>query len=657
MRFAWLLATLLLALPAYRAAQGEPIGPPASRERDATPAVAAPSPPFATNKRSFFIPVTVDRNSRDHQPAEVHLLVSADQGKTWSTYARQSTDATGFQFQARDDGEYWFASRTLDAQGQAKPPGSALQPELRIVIDSTPPKIELDAAVGATGEVKAAWRISDASMAADGVRMEYQSGDAREPAWQNVTLEPTAQKFAGHLLLGSTAWQPLGTSRAIDVRIIARDRAGNMVADTQRVFLPRASQVAAPKIPAWPPRIAPPTTASGSSPSTAGDPFTSRQFPQGNAADTVATPAATPSHAPQTPVSRGTPWPADNKLPAAPATSPSTPAPGDKLAAQPTELPTQPLARMEGAMSPPVTDRVVAQPSSTGGKSSPLIWPSDAARQETPVESPPSAPAAVPMPPDPSALEAIPQPETPLAPRSDVNPTAPTITAAPDRPQLTSSKSFTLDYDIDSVGPSGIRAAELWVTVDGGRVWEKWGDDEDRRSPFEIQVESERTFGFRMVIVANNGLATRSPEPGDAADIWVTVDATKPRAHWLQAGYGQGEHSGQLDLRWEADDEHLSARPVTISFSESPDGPYTVLAAGLPNTGQYYWTIDPRTPRQLYLRLEVRDDAGNVAVDQTAEPVSLEGLSPKGRIRAITPAPLPGTAAPLEGAFRSPLFR
>src|SRR4051794_36815238 len=92
-----------------------------------TPLVAAaqadsapPKPPTATRYRSFTIPVSVDRGG-DYQPVEVHLLVSADQGKTWSTYARQKADASGFAFQARDDGEYSFASRTIDAKGQALP--------------------------------------------------------------------------------------------------------------------------------------------------------------------------------------------------------------------------------------------------------------------------------------------------------------------------------------------------------------------------------------------------------------------------------------------------------------------------------------------------------------------------------------------------------
>ena len=63
------------------------------------------------------------------------------------------------------------------------------------------------------------------------------------------------------------------------------------------------------------------------------------------------------------------------------------------------------------------------------------------------------------------------------------------------------------------------------------------------------------------------------------------------------------------------------------------------MAAGLPNTGQYFWEYDPRSPRQIYLRLEVRDDAGNIAIDQLTEPIKVEGLEPKGQIRGFKAGP------------------
>jgi hypothetical protein len=65
----------------------------------------------------------------------------------------------------------------------------------------------------------------------------------------------------------------------------------------------------------------------------------------------------------------------------------------------------------------------------------------------------------------------------------------------------------------------------------------------------------------------------------------------------------------------------------------------------LPNTGQYFWEYDPRSPRQIFLRLEARDEAGNIGIDQLKEPIKVEGLEPKGQIRGFSP--LPGSSSGL----------
>jgi hypothetical protein len=221
------------------------------------------------------------------------------------------------------------------------------------------------------------------------------------------------------------------------------------------------------------------------------------------------------------------------------------------------------------------------------------------------------------------------------------------------RPRLTNSRRFSLDYDVQTVGPEGVAAVELWGSSDGGRTWIKWGADPDRTSPFDVEVGHEAVYGFRVVIVGKNGLATSTPQPGDDADIWVATDMTRPKAGLTSASYGQGEAAGKLDIRWEAADTNLGMRPVTLSISDRPDGPFTPIASGLPNTGQYYWEFDPRSPRQIYLRLEVADDAGNIAIDQLRESIKVEGLEPKGRIRNFSPGP-----ENIRGASRLPsLFR
>jgi hypothetical protein len=202
---------------------------------------------------------------------------------------------------------------------------------------------------------------------------------------------------------------------------------------------------------------------------------------------------------------------------------------------------------------------------------------------------------------------------------------------------MTNAKKFNLEYDVSAVGPQGVAKVELWITRDGGQSWQPWALDPDRQSPMEVSLIEEGVYGFRVVVTGRNGLSGQIPSPGEMADVWIGIDTTAPVTRLTNAKYGGGAQAGQLDICWEADDVLLGARPVTLLFSESPSGPWTIVATGLPNTGNYNWPVDPRTPKQIYLRIEVRDEAGNLGVDQLREPIGLEGLQPKARVRGIQP--------------------
>ncbi len=206
-----------------------------------------------------------------------------------------------------------------------------------------------------------------------------------------------------------------------------------------------------------------------------------------------------------------------------------------------------------------------------------------------------------------------------------------------ERPQMTNSTRFRLEYDVDAVGPSGVAEVQLWATADGGHTWRLWGTDEDLQSPFDVIVEEEGVFGFHVVVVGRNGMSGRRPRTGDLADIWVGVDTTPPTAELTSATYGDGANTGKLLISWRAADRYLDPRPVTLSFSESADGPWTVITSALPNTREFAWKADPQLPPSVYLRLEVRDEAGNLTVDQTSEPIHIEGMAPKARIRSVQP--------------------
>ncbi len=179
---------------------------------------------------------------------------------------------------------------------------------------------------------------------------------------------------------------------------------------------------------------------------------------------------------------------------------------------------------------------------------------------------------------------------------------------------------------------------ELWGTDDRGNTWLKWGNDPDRESPFDVQVGTDGLYGFRMVIIGQNGIVSNRPNDGDPADMWINVDTKIPSVKITRALYGEGPDAGMLVIDYSCDDENLHDRPISLAYSERPSGPWTTIVTGLRNTGIYLWKADPNLPQQVYLRIQAVDRAGNVQEHRLDLPINLRGrLTPRGRIQGFRP--------------------
>jgi hypothetical protein len=78
-----------------------------------------------------------------------------------------------------------------------------------------------------------------------------------------------------------------------------------------------------------------------------------------------------------------------------------------------------------------------------------------------------------------------------------------------------------------------------------------------------------------------------------------------------------------LILSWQATDKNLTTTPITLEWSAQPgpDAQWNVIGAPeLENTGHYEWQPTPDVPPNVFLRMTVRDTAGNKSVAQTATP-------------------------------------
>lgn len=200
--------------------------------------------------------------------------------------------------------------------------------------------------------------------------------------------------------------------------------------------------------------------------------------------------------------------------------------------------------------------------------------------------------------------------------------------------QYITSPTFALDYDLFDIGPRGAQRVELWITRSGSDQWELYGADADRESPFDVRLREEGLYGFRILVHAFDKSPPAAPRRGEQADFVVGIDWNRPFAKIRRASY-EGLDRRSITIEWQADDALLERMPIALHFGPSAQGPWSPIATQLPNSGIYRWRPQQQLPRQVYLKLEVSDRAGNVTTDIHGTPVSRG--EPRGVIRGIRP--------------------
>jgi hypothetical protein len=209
------------------------------------------------------------------------------------------------------------------------------------------------------------------------------------------------------------------------------------------------------------------------------------------------------------------------------------------------------------------------------------------------------------------------------------------------------SRTFRLTFTIDNRGESGVQGIDIWVTRDT-RTWKshtaaaKPEQAKEDSYSVPLEVTSAGRWGFTLLPRSGVGLSEQAPRPGDQPQVWVEVDETRPTVQLNNVVVGQGQDLGRVTLYWSASDTFLKPKPITISWSNSATGPWTVLEQNLENTGSY--TLDTKgrqLPFQFYVKIDAVDEAGNVGSAQTTAPVKVDTKIPRaGNIR-VGPADPP----------------
>jgi len=169
--------------------------------------------------RSFKIPFKTEQRG----VVQVRLYVSTDQGRRWHYTATAAPEDQQFRFSTPTDGYFWFAVQTMDGQGKLFPPTTEdLRPNLRVIVDTVPPVVNVQALQAPAGQAGVSWNVRDDNLdlaLPDAIRVEYRPVGGVN--WIPLAVPPGANQIF---------WNPQANG-PLEVRVQARDRAGNIGED------------------------------------------------------------------------------------------------------------------------------------------------------------------------------------------------------------------------------------------------------------------------------------------------------------------------------------------------------------------------------------------------------------------------------------------
>ncbi len=287
-------------------------------------------------------------------------------------------------------------------------------------------------------------------------------------------------------------------------------------------------------------------------------------------------------------------------------------------------LPSQPVPAEAEAAAPPSDDAI----NQSLVQATMVVAPRVTRAAEGPPPPPPSPPPP-PPPPGPD-LGSMPLPrivngKNPAPEWSPPTSAAPTsaapTSAAPASPALRLVGSKRINFNFEVKDPAtGVPVVELWGTQDL-KNWKKYETVAHPPRTLSAEIKDEGLYGFSLL--ARSGASQDRPRTGDLPQVWVAVDYTRPVVQFLGAELNLTARVPTMVLRWSATDKNLGPRPVTLSFAEQPEGPWTPIAANLDNSGRYEWTLPAGIPAALHLRVQAADLMGNIGSAQTTTPLFL----------------------------------
>jgi hypothetical protein len=188
------------------------------------------------------------------------------------------------------------------------------------------------------------------------------------------------------------------------------------------------------------------------------------------------------------------------------------------------------------------------------------------------------------------------------------------------------TNKFDVDYSIQRMGRSGVKAAHLFVLRNQGS-WELvkrfeqslMPGDKKQNLSLPYEATEEGTYGFYVIPESGAGEKEDNPRKDDQPMLYVVVDTTPPYVKITSVQVKPGGTRGPLvEITWEAADPNLMPQPVSLEWSLDRAAPkWNEIKYRLDNnlnptsTGRYTWEVPDENLWKFWIRARAVDKASN----------------------------------------------
>lgn len=205
-------------------------------------------------------------------------------------------------------------------------------------------------------------------------------------------------------------------------------------------------------------------------------------------------------------------------------------------------------------------------------------------------------------------------------------------------------RTFDLHYE---TGRTPLLDVRVWARPSGSLDWILLAEDVDCASPARLTLPGEGRFEIYLRLEGPGGASGSTPDRSQQGQISVLVDETPPILQVTPPSWSANPRGRAIRLEWTAIDDHLSDRPIEIS--------YRVFSSGLKASG----ATEPLVSKidmwgSSALPATPPGNSADVA-DMTSTDASAKEWVP------VSPDPLPNTGAylwtPPDGLTATVVFR